>query len=288
MSISKGCVLINSFKYFTIAVDSFENRLLKGRIFHESIAEGAAFTCLSQMALILEGLFDEIRYPMESVQRRNFDRRITLATPGKVLLESQKAGNDRMGALANFRIQVKFRYYTSWQGSITDLRDGTCVFFASFMELMDYLDGTLGRPGRKKGAGLGGQVCQATNRNYGQYVIGGNVSYPAIENGRIFINEFKLKEELEDIMPPVPEDWKRPIIVPRALQVTAGNIGSVTFAVRVMFRRNGTCQGTICWKEKRSKVSFRSFLEMLLLMHEAMDYEESWNEENNFRAAQLE
>ena len=69
------------------------------------------------------------------------------------------------------------------------------------------------------------------------------------------------------------------VITPRTVTVCAGNFGPATFVVRVMFRRNATWQGTICWKEKRCQVSFRSFLEMLLLMQDAVFYSESWNEE---------
>ena len=69
------------------------------------------------------------------------------------------------------------------------------------------------------------------------------------------------------------------IISPRSVTVNAGGFGPMTFVIRIMFRRNATWQGTICWKEKRRQVSFRSFLEMLLLMQEAVADSEGWNEE---------
>ena len=55
--------------------------------------------------------------------------------------------------------------------------------------------------------------------------------------------------------------------------------GRATFTVQVTYRQNATWQGTICWKEKRGQVSFRSFLEMLLLMQEAVADSGGWNEE---------
>ncbi|MCC8025360.1 MAG: hypothetical protein LIP16_08675 [Clostridium sp.] len=287
MSISKSGALVNSYKYFTIAVDSFENRLLKGRIFHDSMADGAAFGCLSEMVLALEGLFEAIHYPMKSVQQRNFNGKAPLAIPGEVFCGSRKAGDGREGALANFRLQVKFRYYASWQGTITDLKDGTSLSFISFMELMDYLDKRLGPPGREKGPGLGKQVCEVTIRSYDQYVIGGDVSHPAVENRLTFINEFELKEEIESMFAPAPEGGESRLVVPRTLQVTAGNIGPATFVVRVLFRRNGTWQGTISWKENRTQVSFRSFLEMLLLMHEAVNDGGRWKAEDTLEAAEM-
>jgi len=47
----------------------------------------------------------------------------------------------------------------------------------------------------------------------------------------------------------------------------------------VLFRRNSTWQGTVGWKEKRCQVSFRSFMELLLLMHEAVARSGQWEKE---------
>lgn len=66
MSILTRGALINSYKHFFIAVDSFENRLLKGRIFHESMEEAAAFGCLTELVVALESLFDKLQYPMRA------------------------------------------------------------------------------------------------------------------------------------------------------------------------------------------------------------------------------
>lgn len=43
-----------------------------------------------------------------------------------------------------------------------------------------------------------------------------------------------------------------------------------TFEVKVIFRRHTSWQGTITWKEKRQEQSFRSVLELILLMDSAL------------------
>jgi len=43
-----------------------------------------------------------------------------------------------------------------------------------------------------------------------------------------------------------------------------------TFEISVRFQQNSTWQGQILWAEKNMKQSFRSVLEMLRLMDEAM------------------
>ena len=69
------------------------------------------------------------------------------------------------------------------------------------------------------------------------------------------------------------------MIISRSFRVENGNYGPATFVVRVLFRRNATWQGTISWKEKRCQVSFRSFMELLLLMHEAVARSGQWEKE---------
>ena len=49
-----------------------------------------------------------------------------------------------------------------------------------------------------------------------------------------------------------------------------GGTPKCTFEINVMFRQNATWQGQILWVEKNLKQSFRSVLEMLKLMDEAM------------------
>ena len=52
-------------------------------------------------------------------------------------------------------------------------------------------------------------------------------------------------------------------------QRDAGNV-KCTFQISVCFQRNSTWQGTILWMEKNETQNFRSMLEMLKLMDEAL------------------
>ena len=72
MSIAKTGTLPDSYKYVNIAIDSFDGRLLQGRLYHDSLEEEIPFGCISEMAICLEKLFDELRYPMKSVDHRSF------------------------------------------------------------------------------------------------------------------------------------------------------------------------------------------------------------------------
>jgi len=270
MSILTRGALINSYKHFFIAVDSFENRLLKGRIFHESMEEAAAFGCLTELVVTLESLFDKLHYPMKSVQQRSFNRKLTTAFPGEIPHESRNTGKDRKGTLRNFLLQVKYRFYASWQGEVTDLSDGSGISFVSLIELMDYLDERLGEFDRERGAGCGRQVWSPSGLCDGRYVIEVDPAGPAVGALPIFINGYQIKEVIESMALPFLKGEMNHM-VPITLQVAAGGVVFETFIVRVLFKRNGTWQGTIGWREKRIQVSFRSFLEILLLIHEAVN-----------------
>jgi len=55
---------------------------------------------------------------------------------------------------------------------------------------------------------------------------------------------------------------------PTAEQATTGDLA--TFSVRVLFRQNASWQGSVTWLETGQEESFRSTLELLMLMHGAM------------------
>lgn len=57
-----------------------------------------------------------------------------------------------------------------------------------------------------------------------------------------------------------------------------GKLGS--FSVRVQFRRNASWQGTLRWIDKNKEEYFRSTLEMIMLMDNALCGGEGWNENN--------
>jgi len=57
-------------------------------------------------------------------------------------------------------------------------------------------------------------------------------------------------------------------------------IGTNTFVVQVRYRRNGTWQGTVSWMNGNKQSDFRSALEMLKLMEDTMDNDETYFEES--------
>lgn len=282
MSVAKTGAIPNSYRQVHIAVDDFAKRILKGRIYHDSRNGGIAFYSLSEMVFLLEELFDEIHYPMKSVDQRNFEKK---DLPDLMEDETDdRTGNlelENRGQLADFCLRVQYRYYASWQGEIEQLGTSVKKHFDSFMELMDFFDQQLGNGVARLPYGLGKKMCEVAVRNYEDHNMSGDVSHPAVEDRRTFYNEFELREKIAEMIDPLPENARdHSVIIPRSFHVENGNYGPATFVVRVLFRRNATWQGTIGWKEKRCQVSFRSFMELLLLMHEAVARSGQWQKES--------
>ena len=100
MSVARTGALPDSYKYYTITIDSFDNRLLKWTGFHDSLDQGMAFKSLSEMTLLLEGLFDKLHYPMKSVDQRSF---AGIKHGGPSLRCGEESGKKRLqGKLAEF------------------------------------------------------------------------------------------------------------------------------------------------------------------------------------------
>ncbi len=74
------------------------------------------------------------------------------------------------------------------------------------------------------------------------------------------------------------------------------SVGGSQFLVHIMFRQNASWQGELQWLESDQKVYFRSLLELIELMQEAMeaadnpqaDYRlRSWKEEGELKPKEL-
>ena len=95
----------------------FEDRILKGRLYHDSREGGMPFIGLSEMILILEELFDEIHYPIKSVDYRNFlgKSRELKAETGEMEASQLFAGAEK-GKNADFTHACKYRYNADLAG----------------------------------------------------------------------------------------------------------------------------------------------------------------------------
>ena len=119
--------------------------------------------------------------------------------------------------------------------------------------------------------------------SYDGHVLNGRLYNPHLPEGTSFRSAMEFLLRMEDLLDdmrfpqsfsavrsfgPAPE---RTAASPPAAERQEGR--RATFAVRVLFRQNASWQGSLTWLEEDREESFRSVLELLLLMHSALEPE---------------
>jgi len=128
---------------------------------------------------------------------------------------------------------------------------------------------------------------------YGDSLMRGELHSQYLETPYIFFDFVRMIEKMEEVFDSkgFPEAFLKPRVFNSGKQTTKkkysmkndamkdvmdsitskGAAGSkCTFEIAVRFRQNATWQGQIVWAEKNLKQNFRSVLEMLKLMDEAL------------------
>jgi hypothetical protein len=111
--------------------------------------------------------------------------------------------------------------------------------------------------------------------------MSGRLCNPYLEGSTVFHNTLEMLEQMEKLLDQMhlPQAFTsaRTFVRPAPAEVKeheerTPQIGALaTFAVRVLFRQNASWQGSVTWVEGKQEESFRSVLELLLLMKSALD-----------------
>ena len=120
-----------------VCVDSDQEGLLTGRIYHPYLPSGAKFQNLMQFLLTMEDLLDKLQFPQSFTARRSFQAQPEPSVPFPPESESHT------GKTATFSVRVIFRQNASWQGSVSWLEGGQEEPFRSALELALLIDSAL-------------------------------------------------------------------------------------------------------------------------------------------------
>ena len=113
----------------------------------------------------------------------------------------------------------------------------------------------------------------------------GRLYNPFWEGGAVFEGTLDFLEKMEDLLDQMqfPQSFaavrsfqpapRPPEESPPEPGVQEGKLG--TFVVRVIFRQNASWQGSVSWLEGRRDESFRSVLELLMLLNSALEQEKN-------------
>lgn len=115
-----------------ICIDTYQNSIPTGTLYHPSLPTGKQFSSLSQLLLSMEHVLDT------SHISRSLTRRFSLFQPLTLW-----SGTPLAGAQATFLVQVLFQQNASWQGSVTWLEGQREEHFRSVLELIRLFDSAL-------------------------------------------------------------------------------------------------------------------------------------------------
>lgn len=120
----------------TVCIDSYENAVLTGRLYHPHLEDGKTFQSGTQFLLEMEQMLDRMNFPASFTAPRTF-----AAPPEYETGPPAKPPPD--GVVATFAIRILFRQHASWQGSITWLEGRQEQSFRSVLELLLLMDSAI-------------------------------------------------------------------------------------------------------------------------------------------------
>ena len=116
--------------------------------------------------------------------------------------------------------------------------------------------------------------------SYDDGVLAGRMYNPGLQNGERFHGLMQFLIKMEDLLDTL--QFPQPFMDSRGFSPTRGQAASApvseqhqqgkraTFALKVLFRQNASWQGSVTWLEGGREESFRSVLELVLLMDSAL------------------
>lgn len=134
-------VLGNEYHSTVVCVDSYDDRVPKGRLYHLMIDGEVPFHGFIDFLLAMESILDQLNFPQPFNAERSF-RRVD-----KTLPPIRSENLEQRGRLATFSLKVIFRQNASWQGTVTWLEEGREESFRSVLELGMLLNSALSDTG---------------------------------------------------------------------------------------------------------------------------------------------
>lgn len=123
---------------YRLCVDSYENEIPEGRLFHPSLENGAFhFRGMIQLLLKIEQMLDDMRFPQSFTAKRTF---APIQGPSP---DETSADLANVGARGTFILRLIFRQHTTWQGTVTWLEGKGEQNFRSVLELIILMNSAL-------------------------------------------------------------------------------------------------------------------------------------------------
>lgn len=233
MLISKKS-LSNEKHYVTLSVDQYRDGVIKGILICGDESEGRECVGLLDFIRQMDEILEKQGIPVATVNKR------VLAVEKRAEEPAKKRLNRRNGELATFIIQVQYRQNASWQGRMVHKETREKYVFRSFRQLMN-------------------QICSVLENKPLAVAVTADSAYMELlvqDLTRCLADERQSGNYLE-----IQQVYQSSLFC--RYQYHGSN---TIFAVRLKFHANSSWQGMIYWKKRRQEITFRSFLELILLL----------------------
>ncbi|MBU5626601.1 hypothetical protein KQI82_06660 [Oscillibacter sp. MSJ-2] len=122
-------VLGNEYHTTVVCIDSYQDRVLRGRLYNLMLNGAVPFTGFIEFLLAMETILDQMNFPQPFTAERSF------RPVDKTLPPVRTENMEQQGQAATFSIKVIFRQNASWQGTVAWLEEGREESFRSVLEL---------------------------------------------------------------------------------------------------------------------------------------------------------
>ena len=129
------------FKTSMVCIDSYDNRILTGRIFNPFLDAEVPFHSTMEFLREMDALLQDLQFPQSFFENREFPH----AQEAKRKGDTPSASAGQKGRLATFSLRIMFRQNSSWQGSLTWMEGKLEESFRSALELLLLVDSALDR-----------------------------------------------------------------------------------------------------------------------------------------------
>ena len=129
------------YKTSVVSIDSYENRVLNGRIFNPYLEAAVSFHSTMEFIKEMNTLMQELKFPEAFFEKREF-RTVQEPMPK---VDAPASSAPKKGRLATFSLRIMFRQNSSWQGSLTWREGKKEESFRSVLELLLLIDSALDR-----------------------------------------------------------------------------------------------------------------------------------------------
>ena len=133
--------LADGLKSIIVCVDSYDDLLMQGAVFHGSFSGGKKYTGLMQLIIIIEDILDSTGFPKAVSEKRRFNDNVRPVKPFESI--GARADDIKTGKSATLILKILFRHNADWQGSVAWIEGGSEINFRSTLELLSLMDNAL-------------------------------------------------------------------------------------------------------------------------------------------------